>query len=112
MEENALSKEIIDSIKKAEANAKKDKAETAAEVRRLISEAVETAKNEHERAVANAERDMTDKLLLITNQSEALLVKNKSDAEADAAKEVETAMANMNDAVALIIGELAKNVGK
>lgn len=103
---------MIDSIRKAEANAKSDKAEAAAEAKRIVAEAADNAKSGYEAAVAAAERDMADKLMMIESQSEALLIKNIADAEAEAAKEIEGAFAHMSDAVAIIIGELTKNVGK
>lgn len=109
---NILSKEIIESIRKAEANAKKMRADAANEAKRIVSNAEMQAKSEYESAVASAERDMEEKLALITEQCESLLEKNKADAEAEAKAEMRTAMRNMDDAVAIIIGELTKNVGK
>ncbi len=103
---------MIDSIRKAEENAKNDKANAAAEAKRIVAGAADDSKNSYEAAVAAAERDMADKLLLIENQSKALLEKNVADAEAEAAKEIEGAFVHMSDAVAIIIGELTKNVGK
>lgn len=109
---NILSKEIIESIRKAEANAKKMRADAAHEAKRIVSNAEMQAKSEYESAVASAERDMEEKLALITEQCESLLEKNKAEAEAEAKAEMRTAMRNMDDAVAIIIGELTKNVGK
>ncbi len=107
-----MSREIIDSIRKVEANAKKDKSDAAAEAKERVAKAADAAKNEYEASRLRAESDMADKLAMIAEQSDALLSKSRAEAEAEAAKETEAAMAHMDDAVSLIIGELAKNVGK
>ncbi len=109
---NTLSKEIIESIRAAEAEAAKRKAEVSELARSASVKSKDDAKAEYDKAVLTAKADMEDKLALIAEQTEALVAKNKAEAEADAERETEAAMANMDAAVEIIIGELVKNVGK
>ncbi len=107
-----LSKQIIEAIRGAEREAAVRKSEAAEKARALAAEAKDTAKSEYDLALLSAKKDMEDKLELIGNQSEALIEKNRSEAEEDAARETEAAMSHMDEAVEIIIGELIKNVGK
>lgn len=107
-----MSKQIIDAIRTAEAEAAKRKAEASEKAKAYAAESADAAKNEYEAAIAAAKQDMEDKLSMIGAQTEALIAKNRSEADADAAKETEAAMQNMDAAVEIIIGELIKYVGK
>lgn len=109
---NTLSKQIIDAIKAAENEAARKKAAATEKAKTYSAERKIKAKEKYEADVESAKRDMSDKLSLIGSQSEALIAKNKAEAEAEAAKETEAAMQNMDAAVEIIIGELIKNVGK
>ena len=107
-----LSKEIIEAIRKTEADAKKEKSAAAQKAKKIIIEASEEAKKNYEASVASSVCDMEEKLELIKEQCENLLEKNRAEALAEAEKETNAAMEHMDDAVAIIIGELTKNVGK
>ncbi len=109
---DTLSKQIIESIKRAESDAAARKSDAAERARAYLAGEKDAAKSGYDSAVANAKKDMEDKLDLIQKQSEALIAKNRAEAEADAAKETEIAVSHMDAAVEIIIGELVKNVGK
>ncbi len=109
---DTLSKEIIDAIRTAESVAAKNKADAAEKAKAYAASSKDAAKAEYESTVAAAKKDMEDKLSMIESQSEALIEKNKAEADADAAKETDAAMTHMDAAVEIIIGELIKHVGK
>ena len=104
-----MSKQAIDAVLAAETKAKENKARAAAEARQIISAAGDDGKSRLEYAREAAARDMNDKLGLITEQSEALLAKSRADAETEAAEGWRAARRNLDDAVAIIIGEIRKN---
>ena len=104
-----MSKQAIDAVLAAETKAKENKSHAAVKARQLISAAGEDGKSRLETAREAAARDMNDKLALITEQSEALLAKSRTDAEAEAAEGWRAARRNLDDAVAIIIGEIRKN---
>lgn len=109
---DTLSKQIIEAIKAAENEAANKKAAATEKAKAYSAESKNSAKENYEASVCAAKRDMQDKLSLIASQSEALIAKNKAEAEAEAAKETEAAIEKMGEAVEIIIGELIKNVGK
>lgn len=107
-----MSKQIIEAVKAAEFEAAKKKAAATEKAKAYSAESKNKAKENYEASVEAAKQDMHDKLSRIASQSEALIAKNKAEAESEAAKETEAAMEKMDAAVEIIIGELIKNVGK
>ncbi len=103
-----MSKESINAILEAENSSKAKRAAAVAEAKRMIAEAEENSKNEYESSIAAAERDMKDKLAQVVKGSEALLSKNRSEAEADAEGETKAAMTHMDKAVNIIIGAITE----
>lgn len=107
-----LSKEAIDAVLAAEKKAKEAKSNATVRSREIISAAAEDAKQRFEAAREAAMSDMNEKLREIGEQSDALLLKSRAEAESEAASETRAAMEHMDDAVELIIGELLKNADK
>ncbi len=104
-----LSKESINAILEAENGSKAKRAAAVAEAKRIIADAEERAKNEYESSIAAAERDMKEKLEQVVKGSENLLLKNRTEAEADAEGETRAAMSNMERAVGIIIGAITEH---
>lgn len=104
-----MSKEAIDAVLAAETKAKEERANAEAKARAIVAAAADDAKSRLDAAKDAAMSDMNDKLGEIEKQSDALLLKSRAEAESEAAAETRAAMEHMDDAVALIIGELLKN---
>lgn len=104
-----LSKESINAILEAENGSKAKRAAAVAEAKRIIADAEERSKNEYESSIAAAERDMKEKLEQVVKGSETLLMKNRTEAEADAEGETRAAMSNMERAVGIIIGAITEH---
>lgn len=104
-----LSKESINAILEAENGSKAKRAAAVAEAKRIIADAEERSKNEYESSIAAAERDMKEKLEQVVKGSENLLMKNRTEAEADAEGETRAAMSNMERAVGIIIGAITEH---
>lgn len=104
-----LSKESINAILEAENGSKAKRAAAVAEAKRIIADAEERSKNEYESSIAAAERDMKEKLEQVVKGSENLLLKNRTEAEADAEGETRAAMSNMERAVGIIIGAITEH---
>ncbi len=104
-----LSKEAVDAVLEAENKAKETKSRAAAKARAMISSATDDGKARLEAARVSCAADMNEKLELISKQAGALLEKSRADAEGEAAEMWRGSRKNLDDAVAVIIGEIRKN---
>lgn len=98
-----MSKEIVNKIKEAEAQAQKIKNDAQEEAKARVKAAEEQGKKLCEKAQQNAEKENKEKLSLARTRSEELLAKTQEQAEADVEAKKEAAEFNMREAVRFII---------
>ena len=98
-----MSKDIVNKIKEAEAQAQKIKADALEEAKARVKNAEEQGKRLCENAQARAEKENKEKISVARNRSDELLAKTREDALAEVGAMREAAEFNMREAVRFII---------
>ena len=98
-----MSKEIIQKIKDAEAQARKIKSDAQEEAKARIRKAESDGKKLCENAEAKANKQNKEKLVIAQNRADTALLKTHDEAVAEAETMRDAADFNMREAVRLII---------
>ena len=98
-----MSKEIVNKIREAEAEAAKIRADAAEEAKARVKNAEEQGKKLCETAQARAEKENKEKISVARDRSDELMAKTREEAVAEVGSMREAAEFNMREAVRSII---------
>lgn len=98
-----MSKEIVNKIREAEAEAQKIRADALEEAKARVKNAEDQGKKLCENAQARAEKENKEKIAVARTRSDELLAKTREEAFAEVGSMREAAEFNMREAVRFII---------